>query len=213
MYHPSTSHEASSAASALPPRRLPDQPRRSPGCHGASRLLDTCHPDCRGCEFLKTCTGASLKHAERHRPDAPGPIANAELFRSFWLRRSRVSAAKALHRDRERKRETRASLAGKLKEGMKRRERVIARFAHGKIRSKRAEQLRGREREIAVFWLATEVAKMDGSVSDASVASIFSRLPGGFAITRHQSRSRRLLIRDLERPNEPWHQFAAHSHH
>ena len=71
---------------------------------------------------------------------------------------------------------------------------------------KRIQQLVGREEEIAAFWQASELAlrQFGAKTSDAQIAGFYRRLTGNIAFNRHQSRSRRAIIRHLEKNGGPW---------
>lgn len=79
-------------------------------------------------------------------------------------------------------------------------------------RHKRLDQLRGREAEIVEWWSAIQLARLEhgDDVTDAAVADQFNkRAWATSSASRHQARTKRLLIQRMERAGSIWSRFAA----
>lgn len=142
---------------------------------------------------------------ERNRASA---LPMLHSVRDFYVARHNRAKAKYQEADRDyqRKKRAKASREGRIAKDHMRRLRALGRPERHKWEDKRLEQLRGREEEIALFWKSLALAhlKHGPNVSDAKVAEGFRALSGTPVFTRHQARSRRRLIAELERPGGVW---------
>lgn len=147
------------------------------------------------------------KQIVAHLRNATTPIAClyiADYDRKFRKREQRRRIAENEGRKAERAR-LRAEPRRKIEEEGKHRLRILVRAIKYRRGDKLLEQLVGRESELVNFWIAMQLAaKQKGSVrSDQLIADTFAGLANA-ACSRHQARSRRKLVEQLERHPGVW---------
>ncbi|CAN5191506.1 hypothetical protein BH10PSE11_BH10PSE11_08170 [soil metagenome] len=134
---------------------------------------------------------------------------NRKLLRDAESARKRRADARSLESA------SRAVLRDRLFEEHHRRNHALDTAVKRGLRDKRLEQLLGRARELANFWLAMEIAAIHtkGAVtpSDAKIAGAYIKLTGDKSFNRHKARSKRLIVLQLERPGQPWDKLSCGS--
>jgi hypothetical protein len=113
------------------------------------------------------------------------------------------------HRQLERE-EARIAPERKIAEAAAARLKLLQRATKFMRTDRQFQQLRGREPEFTDFWRAMKLAALRHGRpgSDAEIATVFEEITGG-ACSRHQARTRRLVVQRLEERDLVWKEVAA----
>ena len=141
-----------------------------------------------------------------------------ELIRGWQAEKAARRKELRKWKDRERKREKRETKRAERETKESKRSRMLDReeaerafkleqTTKGSSSDRRLLQLRGRAAELAKFWRAGQEAEheLGRPPSDLELAKMFDELQGSLGKTsRHQARTRRLLITKLEAEGGVW---------